>query len=244
MIYSIGAIAGIALSTLLMAVIAPPALAHDEAFRRSVTVRGSGEVKARPDEARVSLGVVVQAGTAAAALEDNSQRMEKVFALLRARGVAERDIATRALRLTPVYQSNRSPRARDRSSPPEIIGYQVWNGIAVTVRDLDKLGGLLDRLIAKGANRLDGIAFAVGETAALADRARGLAIADARRKAALFAQASGAALGKVLSIAENGVNQPRPVPFRAARLESVGDVPIARGEQTIRVGVVVTFALD
>lgn len=241
---SIAAITGVVLSALVSGIAAPAALAHDEAFRRSVTVQGNGEVTARSDEARVSLGVVAQAETAAAALAENNRRMDKVFAQLRASGLAERDIATRALRITPVYQAKRPARAREGSSPPAIIGYRVWNGIVVRVRDLAKLGGLLDRLIAEGANRLDGIGFSVGETDALADRARGLAIADARRKAALYAKATGAALGPVLTIAENGPSRPRPVQFRAARLEAAGNVPIAGGEQTIRIAVTVTFALQ
>ncbi len=203
---------------------------------RSVTVTGSASVDAVPDVARVTSGLVSEAATASAALAANSETMAALIAGLKSAGVEAKDIATGSFRVEPRYVHDGNGRN------PKMDGYQVNNEVAVTVRDLSRLGRLLDEMVKLGANRIGGLSFEVSGADKLKDEARRLAVADARRKADLFARAAGAEVGAVLRIAEDGdVMAPRPQ--FAARAAMAGGVPIERGTQSLEAHVTVTWGL-
>ena len=237
-------IGAIALTALLALAAALPwgvaAAAGDDDKARMLTVRGTGKVRTLPDRAEVTAGVVTQAATASAALADNGAAIEKLFAALAGFDIAARDIRTTSFAVAPVYEL----RERGRGpAPPRIVAYRVTNQVRATVRELARLGPLLDALVAAGANRMSGLRFMVGEQAPLADRARRRAMADARRKAALYAKEAGVTLGRVLRIAEGGVQLPRPLRLGMAEARAVA-VPVAPGEQAITASVSVTWEIE
>lgn len=203
---------------------------------RHMTVSGEGRVTSKPDMARISSGVVTEAATAEAALTANSAAMEKLFAGLKSAGIAAEDIQTTSFNVAPRYQHERDGR------PPRIDGYRVSNDVHVAVRDLSKLGKLLDQIVALGANQIGGLTFDIANASTLMDAARKDAIANARKRAELYAAAAGVTLGEVLVISEEAVHvAPRGVVMaRAAMAESV---PIAEGSQDVTARVNVTFAL-
>ncbi|GIX48172.1 MAG: SIMPL domain-containing protein [Candidatus Tectimicrobiota bacterium] len=203
-------------------------------FTRTLTVTGTGRVSVRPDMAQVSAGVVSHGATAAAALADNSRLMRQILEGLAAFGIPEADVQTSQVAIVPQYE--RGP------APGRLIGYQVSNQVSITVRELERLGELLDRLVRLGANRLQGVQFAVSNPQSLLDRARAAAVREARRKAELISQAAGVTLGQVLSIEEQGPALPRPL--AAMRAEAAAGVPIAPGEEMLSVTVTVVFALQ
>lgn len=205
-------------------------------MQRHVTVSAEGSVSARPDMARVSSGVVSEAETAAAALSANSAAMEKLIAGLKAAGIAGEDIKTASFNVSPRYVHNRD------GQPPRIDGYRVSNDVAIIVRDLEKLGALLDQLVRNGGNQIGGLSFDIAKADSLKDEARRAAMANARKRAELYATAAGARLGDVLSISEETVHvAPRgAVMARSAMAESV---PIAEGSQDIEVRVTATWEL-
>ena len=172
------------------------------------------------------------AKTAREAGEANAKQMTAVLETIKASGIAERDIQTSRLSLQPQYDPNKSGTAR-------LTGFQANNQVTVRIRDIDNLPTVLDRAIAAGANEMSGIEFVVSEQSKLLDQARDEAIADARRKAELYAKAAGAKLGQVVSISEEGT-APQPRPMQAVR---AGAVPIAPGEQTLRAIVSVSYEL-
>jgi hypothetical protein len=224
---------------LALALAALPAAARADLPQRSVSVTGTGEATAVPDIAIVSLGVTSLAPTATGALSANSDAMARIFALLRAEGVEDRDMQTGPFSLNPVWQHD-----DDGEVPPRITGYQVVNMLTLRVRQLDSLGALLDGLSREGANQIDSIAFDVSDPAAALAEARRAAVADARARAELYATAAGAKLGRVLTITEQGMAMPMPdVAFRAAAI-GAAPVPVARGESRIGAAVSVTYALD
>src|ERR1022692_1822006 len=148
-------------------------------------------------------------------------------------GVAERDIQTSRLSLQPQYDPKQTGAAR-------LIGFQVNNQVTVKIRDIDKLSAVLDRAIAAGANEMSGIEFVVSEQAKLLDQARAAAIADARRKAGLYANAAGMKVGRVMAISEEG----SVPPLRLYQPMRAGAAPaIAPGEQTLRAVVTVSYEL-
>jgi uncharacterized protein YggE len=200
--------------------------------RSTVTVAGVGTVSATADQAEITTGVVTQAATAAQALAANSQAMERLLQALGSLGIASRDIQTINVSVSP---QRRPPK---EGQPPEIVGYEVTNQVRVKVHDLSRLGRVLDQQVGQGANLVSGINFGVQEPAPLLDEARKRAMADARRKADLYAAGAGLKVGRVLSVREAGVAPPAPRAMMSAA------VPVAPGEQEIQASVTVTFTLE
>jgi uncharacterized protein YggE len=180
----------------------------------------------------IRIGVSSQDKTAREAGEVNARQMTAVLTAIKDSGIADRDIQTSRLSLQPQYDPNKGGTAR-------LTGFQATNQVTVRIRDIDKLPTVLDRAIAAGANEMSGIEFVVSEQSKLLDQARDDAIADARRKAELYAKAAGAKLGRVVSITEEGTSPP-PRPMQAMR---AGAVPVAPGEQTLRAAVTVSYEL-
>ena len=202
----------LALGALAVTILAAaPAAAGDEPPRRLV-VNGTGEAKARPDMAVISAGVVVQADTASAALADNTRAMTAVLDQLRAAGLPAEDVQTSQFTVMPVYET---PRPGAETTEPRIVGYQVSNQATARVRDLDRLGGILDALVSAGANSVNGPAFDLADPKQLLGEARDAAVADALAKARRYAAAAGVELGEILSIEEGGF-------YRAATPDDAG----------------------
>jgi uncharacterized protein YggE len=209
---------------------------------RTLSIAGNAEVHAVPDAALVSTGVVTESETAAAALKSNSAALSKVLDAIRSFGVEAKDLQTSGLSLEARYYRPEKPSATDR---PRIIGYTAANQITVRVRDLGKLGDLLDKVAVAGANRIDGIQFIISSQEGLLDEARRKAVADAKAKADLYAQAAGFTLGKVMSFTEETA-APTPRPMGRAMAVSgaaAPPVPIEAGEMTLSVRVRVTWSL-
>jgi uncharacterized protein YggE len=204
-----------------------PALAAE----KLVTVTGQATISVAPDTAMIRIGVTSQAKTAKQASDANAKRMTGVLAAIKDSGIADRDIRTSRLSLQPQYE-NKGNAAR-------LLGFQVTNQITVKIHDIGRLPAILDHAIAAGANEMSGIEFVVSEQSKLLDQARDDAIADAHRKAALYAKAAGAKLGRVVAITEQGAAAP-PHPLQAMR---AGAVPVAPGEQTLRATVSVSYEL-
>jgi len=202
----------------------------------TVTVAGTGTVSAAPDMAEITTGVVTQAPTAAQALAANSQAMGRLLQALGALGIAARDIQTTSINVSPLRRQSRD------GPPPEITGYEVTNQVRVKVRDVSRLGRVLDQQVGQGANLVYGIHFGRQEPAPLLDEARKRAMADARRKAELYAAAAALRVGRVVAVQEAGAASPRPE--MAPRVAMSAAVPVAPGEQEIQASVTVTFTLE
>jgi len=204
----------------------------------SITVTGRGEVQSQPNLALVSVGVVTQAKTAGEALTQNNAAMKRLIDTLKARGVEARDVQTSSFSVFPQYQQDEQGRQL-----PRIIGYQVDNQVQVRVRQIDRLGQVLDELVQGGANQVHGIGFSIAETAPLLDRARTEAMENARQKAELLARAAGVRLGRPLMIQEGSAALPPPMPMqRMMAAESA--VPIASGELSLEAQVTVSYAIE
>jgi len=220
---------------LLVPALMASAASADDAPRRSITVSASGSVSAVPDTARITSGVATEAPVARDAVSKNSEAMQKIIAGLKAGGIDEKDIQTTSFHIEPRYT-----RAREGEAPA-IDGYRATNQVQVVVRNLDKLGEVLDRLASLGANEMAGLSFDVSQAEKLKDDARKEAVANAHRRAKLYADAAGVELGEVLTIDESGDNAPHPI--FAGRALKADAVPIERGSETLEATVSVTWAL-
>ncbi|MDQ4078993.1 MAG: SIMPL domain-containing protein, partial [Chloroflexota bacterium] len=204
---------------------------------RTVSVSGTGEVSAAPDQATIQIGVRTEAETAEQALAENNERMSALVDTLRAAGIQSRDIQTTNFAIWPQY------RHRDNEAP-DITGYEVSNTVSITVRNLDTFGETLDAAIRAGGNQVNNIQFDFSDPAALMDQARQNAMADARHRASQLAQLAEVQLGPVVTISESGTTPPPVIMREMPAVEAdVAAVPIERGESTISINLQVTYEL-
>jgi uncharacterized protein YggE len=224
-------------------VLAQPAPSHQSPLPPAFTLSGEGIASAKPDIAVLVSGVVTQAKTAREALDANTTAMTKLLDSFKSADIEERDLATSGFSVQPRYVYTQ--RNDGTQEAPRITGYEVRNTVTVKVRDLAKLGSVLDTAVTQGSNQIDGLSFDISDKAALLDEARKKAYADARHKAETYAAAAGVKLGRLRDLSEQGGGfpPPRPMMMRAEAAKSA-DVPIAQGEQEIQVNVTVTWELE
>ncbi|HEY2158270.1 MAG TPA: SIMPL domain-containing protein [Isosphaeraceae bacterium] len=213
----------------------------------SLSVVGHGKVAAVPDVADINIGVVTHGPTAKDALRSNSEAMEGLQNVLKERGIAAKDIETKQIQVNPVYShpDPRGPRAGEEYVP-KVVGYRVTNSVEVTVREIAKLGEMLDAVVVAGANQVTGIAFRVDKPEQLLDQARKLAMADAKRKAELLAGEAGIVLGPARHIIEAGGMPPRPTMLGGGAPQMMmarSAAPVAAGEQELSVSVQVSYSI-
>ena len=209
-----------------------PALAESD-FPAAISVSGQGTISAPPDLAHIDAGVASDAKTAREASQANNAAMAKVLAALKGAGIDDKDYQTSRLSLQPQYAAN-------RNGPSPIVGYRASNRVMVRIRDVGKVAGVIDTLVGAGANDIGNIS--VSQTSKLLDDIREQAVADARRKAEIYAKAAGVTLGAPLNMSEVGAAAPL---FRAKVATAMGEAatPIAQGEETLSISVNVTFAI-
>ncbi|RVQ64806.1 SIMPL domain-containing protein [Sinorhizobium medicae] len=208
-----------------------------------IKVSGEGRSTTAPDMAVLQLSVVKDAKTAREALDANNKAMADVLSALKQAGIAERDLQTSGFSINPQYHYPQNNDGGNR--PPELVGYQVVNGVGVRVRDLGQLGEILDKSVSLGVNQGGGIEFTNDKPEAVITEARKAAVADAINKARVLAEAAGVSLGRLIEISEQP-SRPEPIPVvRSMAKEFAADsVPIATGENAYNVNVNVTFAID
>ena len=202
-----------------------------------LSVSAHAEATRVPDVAAISTGVVTQAADANAAMRANASQMDKVMAAIRAAGIAERDIQTSGVNLNPQYKYT-------DNQAPTITGYQASNTVNLKVRDIGKLGKVLDALVASGANQVNGPSFEVDKPEAAYDEARRAALEQAQARAAMYAKALGLRVRRIVSISEGGGFQPQPMPMMAmARGKAESDTAVSPGETTLGANLDVVFEL-
>lgn len=238
--------AGLLGLALTAAAVAPAALAQtapataDSMFRATTfNLSAYGEVRAAPDMATINLGVMTEAPTAAAALQANGQRMNRVIAALRKGGIAEKDIQTSGLNLSPQY-------VYEQNQPPKLTGYQASNQVTVTVHDLARLGAAVDATVEAGANQVNGISFGLNDPTAAENAARQEAVKALAAKAELYAKATGHRISRLVSLSEGGGYSPAPPPMpmaMMARMEKADSTAVAPGELRVRIDVTGLYEL-
>ena len=221
------------LAVLASLVAAPlPAVAQPEQRPPAISVTGEATINQAPDLAVLQAGVTSQARTARDAMSSSARLMAAVLIALKDAGVSEKDIQTSELRLDPIRDPHKNPST--------IIAVEATSLVTVHVREVGKSAEVLDRMISAGANVATGIGFVVSEPSKLLDQARAEAVADARRKAEIYAKAAGVSVGRPLSISEGYISRARAQTM--ARREAVA-LPIQAGEEKIGINVSVSFEM-
>jgi uncharacterized protein YggE len=241
-----GILVGLVAGPVLAGALAPtptypsaPAANGDQPPEHTISVVGSGKVTVVPDQATIRLGVVLERKTAKAARRDAAEAMTRVVAAIRKLGIAEKDIATSAVSLNPVWDYSVSGTA------PRIRGYQLNNIVTVTVRDLDVLGDVLDDGIVAGATSVEGITFDVADRTGAEKQAREAAVQDAKTKAETLASGVGVRITGVASMSES-VSTPiwYDRSFAApAAAEGSDATPVLPGTTDVTISVSVAFLI-
>lgn len=202
----------------------------------TILVSGTGRVAVAPDVADLRLGVALTRPTVDSARAEAATTMDAILAAVDAAGVARRDVRTTLLSVQPRYDY------RD-DRPPILTGYELANVVDVTVRDLARLGDVIDGTLAAGATSMDGLAFRLADPGAAEREARVLAMAQARARADVLAEAAGLTIVGVSDVVEGAAARP-PMPFaKAERMMLAADAstPVEAGSTEVAVSVSVTF---
>ncbi len=215
------AFVGIGLPTSASSDSAPAQAAH------TITVTGSGSAAGTPNQAVFTFGVSTRGKTAVQALAANSTAMRKLIGALEAAGISSASLQTASVSMSPLTSGDGQ----------DIIGYGASNSVTATIANVSRAGDVVDAAVAAGANEVDGPSLTISDQTSLYSTALKAAIADARAKAQVLADASGLHVGAVASVEENGGSAPLPFTDKTA----VGSAPIEVGAQQITASVTVVF---
>ena len=221
--------------------IAAPAIAQDTASvprdGTLLSVQAQAEARRAPDIATLSAGVVTQAADGNSAMRQNAEQMNRVMSALKAAGVPARDIQTSGVNLHPQYRYA-------ENQPPAITGYQATNTVSVKLRDVARMGQVLDALVASGANQINGPTFGIDDPEPLYAQARLDALKLARERAETYASALDLRVRRIVSISEGGGAIPSPMPRMAMmKAEAFDRTPVVPGESSVSVSLDVVFEL-
>lgn len=232
-------LAALASSLFISCALAAPAFAETPT-PSTINISTSATVKQVPDIAIISTGVVTQDKNAKSAMTQNSVQMNNVFDAIKALGIAEKDIKTSGVSLSPQYTYL-------PNKPATIKGYEASNNVTIKVRDLSKVGNVLDALVASGSNNISGPNFTIEDPDKALDSAREEAMKKAIARANVYAKAAGMKVKRVISISESGGYSPAPVMYeksiRSDVMAAPAPTPVAPGEIEMSISVNTSFEL-
>ena len=215
-------------------ILRPPGAAY--AISEGITAHGHGEVKVKPDIALLTIAVTTQSKDQAEVVSQNAARTITTLAALRAAGIADKDIQTQSYTLQPQYDYNVSPAV--------LTGYQVTNSVQATVRDLTKVGLVIDKTTSAGASQVSGVSFDLSDRSQAESQALALAVSSARRKASTMAAAAGVDIGRLLTLTEGGSAPPaQPVFAMRAMAKGATETPIADQQITVTADATLVYAM-
>jgi hypothetical protein len=212
----------------------------------TLTVSGTGTLSLAPDTAFVTLGMETAGKVLAETQEQNAAAMQKVMERVLQSGIEKERIQTSSFTVTPRYKPQPPPRSSDVvPGEPEIIGYTVSNMLTVEVRDLEKVGKVIDTALTAGANRFHGLHWALRDERLPRLRVLKMAAAQAREKAQALGEALNVKLVRILTANESGVHVIPPRPFIAREMAGAGQasVPIAPGELKVEASLTLVYEI-
>ena len=198
----------------------------------TIFTTAQGESRVTPDRATVHIGVETRAATAAAAARANAERLTRVLDAIKRAGVPESQIRTVGFNVFPEF-------AHDHDQPPRVTGYRTANTVVVEVRDITRVGAILDTALAAGANAINSIDFSSSRVDEARRDALARAVDKARLDAEALARAAGGSLGELVQLSTTESHPPRPLADFAVSSEAAraAPTPIEPGEYTVRVSV-------
>jgi uncharacterized protein YggE len=206
-----------------------------EKTQNTIAFTGQGKIYTKPDIAFIDFSVVTQGEEIGRIQDANTKKMNKVIEFLKSFGIEEKDIKTTNYNLYPQY-------VYENSKIPQIMGYQITQTLNVKVRQMDKIGEILEKVVNIGINQVNALYFGVENDEELKEQARKLAIDDAKKKAEKLSQELGIKLGKLSNFSENVAGYPTYREYYGYGVGGGGGAPdIQTGENEIIVNVTLTY---
>ena len=209
----------------------------------TISVTGVGEVIVTPDTANIQIGVQVFSQELADAQQKSTDQMNAIIKTITDAGIKTKDIQTSN------YSVSIRQQYDDQGIATAVLGYDIYNTLSVTVRDLDSLGSILDQVVAAGANQIYGISFYTSDLTGATAKARAAAVKDAQERADQLAEAAGVEVGRIINISEGYSSAPLPTEYGRGQAASdmkagAGAVPIQTGSQSVQISVSVTYEIS
>jgi len=208
---------------------------------QTVSFTGEGTVKAIPDTVKVEVGLITEGKDSISVQNENTAKMNAVIKFLKDQGIKDEDVKTSNYNLSPKYDYNKGKST--------LVGYIISQTLTVTVRDLTKVGKVLDGSVSSGANQINSISMFVDKPEEMKNKAREDAVKQAKEKASATSKIAGFRLGRVVSFYENSVGEP-PMYYetmmdgRGGGASSVSPSPqIEPGSQEIKINVTLTYLI-
>lgn len=212
--------------------------AAEQPARPTLSVEGTGEANAAPDQATVAIGITTHAADAAKAQNDNAWTAAQIQKAIAALGIDAKDIQTQNYSFRPTYRTEENRRG-------EINGYTVDNTVIVCVRDIKLTGKVVDAALSHGANEISSLSFTASDARALRKEALKNAIADARDKADIIAQGLGKRIVGIQTVSENtGYPETRRYVGNMMLAAKDAATPIQPGSLTLTANVHIDFLLS
>ena len=206
-------------------------------IQRTITVTGTGKVTLTPDIAYISIGVHTENASAKDAAAENNTQAQAVITAIKSFGIADKDIQTTNFSINPQQQYDTNGKVTG-------IIYAVDNTVYVTIRDLTKLGNLLDSTVSSGANNINSIEFDVADKTGALSQARLAAVADAKKQADELTKATNVGLGQVQNISYYDSTAPITVQYAKAEVAApAASVPVQAGSMQISTTVTIIYGL-
>lgn len=216
--------------------------------QNTITVSGEGEIYVKPDLAKVTFTVTNEAKTVIEAMEENTKRMNDVIDYIKKEGVEDKDLKTTSFNIYPRYEYVRDWEIEIYPPPTGkrvLVGYEVSQSLQVKIRDMTKIGTIIQAATESGANQMSNLAFVVDKEDEFKKQARAEAIEKAKEKAQELASQLGIKLVRIINFQESGVF-PRFYEYdKALGLGGGGEVPqIETGQNLIKVTVTITYEIN
>jgi len=215
---------------------------------RTITIVGTATAFRTPDVAQLSVGSETRRDTAREALIANNKATSGLMDELKKSGIVAHDVKTDGLNLSPIYEGAANDRLEKKPGmpAPKIIGYRISNSVVITVREVTKVGELIDMVVKTGVNEIGGLSFEISDPVSTLRDLRRQALTDAREKAEEVAKEVEMTLGLPLSISVDDSSSPSNEGIRYNRLEAPRyekAVPISAGLKELKASVMVVYEL-
>jgi uncharacterized protein YggE len=229
---------GVAAASALLSM-RPPRRGSEAPLPGTITVVGTGTASLPPDQARVDINVRATAPSAQEATRQGAEAMNAIIALLKGRGIADRDIQTGYFSISPEYEHR-------PEGAPRRVGHSATNSVTVIITDLSAIGGILDAVVDTGGDLItvNQLHLIASNPKDAQDSALRDALNDARRQARLIAQEMGLTLGAPLAIQPQGASLRPPGPRMMAMARQPTYSPIEAGEMEVTATLEVVFSIQ
>jgi uncharacterized protein YggE len=215
--------------------------------QNTISVSASGEIYVRPDLAKVTFTVTNEAKTVTEAMEENTKRMNDVIKYVKEEGVKDEDLKTTSFNIYPRYEYVRDWEIEIYPPPTGkrvLVGYQITQSLQVKIRDMTKIGSIIQAATESGANQMSNLVFVVDKEDEFKKQARTQAITEAKEKANELASQLGVKLVRITNFQESGTI-PRFYEYDKAMGLGGEEIPqIETGQNLIKVTVTITYEIN